>query len=91
MDEFEGTLEIEGQRYRVTGVLEVRERDGDIQWSGFLVPPEDSNFATNVSSDGPYRLRLDDRRSGDVIFENIDMDGSGTTVVDFHGSGPLRD
>ena len=90
MEDFLGTLEIEGNSYRVTGVVEVRQKNGETLWSGFLVPPDDAHFASQVSSDGPYRLRLDDKRSGDVMFANIDMDSHGTTIVDFNGAGPLK-
>jgi|GEM_PF-3175388 len=90
MEEFQGTLEIEGHTYRVSGVLEVRTRDGNTEWSGFFVPPATANFAADISSDGPHRLRLDDHRTGDLMLSNIDIDGSGTTVVDFTGSGPLE-
>jgi hypothetical protein len=90
MEEFQGVVEIDGSAYRVTGVLEVRERNGSKEWSGYLVPPTDANFASIVVVDGPHRLRLDDQRSGDVKFSNIDMDSAGTTVVDFDGASPLE-
>ena len=90
MEDFEGTLDVKGTTYRIAGVLEVRVRDGIKQWSGYFVAPEDSNLAAVFDTDEPHQLKLDDTRSGDVVFSTIDRDESGTTLIDFKGSGPLK-
>lgn len=90
MEEFEGTLEVNGSKYRIAGVLEIRVRDGIKQWSGYFVAPHDSNLAAEFDTEGAHPLKLDDARSGEVVFSTIDRDGSGTTLIDFKGSGPLK-
>ena len=88
MQEFEGTIEFAGNSYRVAGVIEERERNGSKKWSGYFVTPEGAEF--DPKADGPHKLKLDDNRSGNVIFASMDVDSSGTSVIDFTGTGPLQ-
>jgi hypothetical protein len=45
---------------------------------------------TNISPEGnPYRLILDDGRSGDIFITNLKTNSSGRFVVVFQGSGLL--
>lgn len=88
MEEFEGTIEVAGSSYRVTGVIEIRERNGLKKWGGFFQSPQGADFTEK--SEGPFILKLDDDRSGSVMVAGTDVDSSGTVVVDFLGSGPLQ-
>jgi len=56
------------------------------EWHGsFKLPIE-----KNIRPGGPYRLILDDGRSGDIIITNIERSSSGKHVVNFKGSGLLK-
>lgn len=44
----------------------------------------------NIKAGGPYRLILDDGRSGDIIITNIERSSSGKHLVNFKGSGLLK-
>lgn len=61
-------------------------RSGLTEWHGsFKLPIE-----KNIRPGGPYRLILDDGRSGDIIITNIERSSSGKHVVNFKGSGLLK-
>jgi len=56
------------------------------EWHGSFKSP----IEKNIRPGGPYRLILDDGRSGDVIITNIERNSSGKHVVNFKGSGLLK-
>ena len=47
-------------------------------------------FQKNVSPAGnPYKLILNDGKSGSIIVTNLKINSSGKSIVFFQGSGPL--
>ena len=56
------------------------------EWHGSFTLP----IKKNISLAGnPYRLILDDDRSGDIIITNLEANSSGRLVFIFKGSGGL--
>jgi len=48
------------------------------------------SFKKNLSPAGnPYRLILNDGKSGSIIITNLKINSSGKSIVFFQGSGPL--
>lgn len=87
MQEYQGKVEIDGSAYTVTGVLEVREKNGAVQWSGFLALPRGTEFGAEEVNRGPHQLVLDDGRSGQIILSAVDVDSGGNVLIDFDGQG----
>lgn len=56
------------------------------EWRGSFTLPVEKNIVPG----GPYRLILDDGRSGDIIIIKIERSSSGKHVVNFKGSGLLK-
>ena len=54
-------------------------------WHGGLALPPGHSIGVG----GPYRLELDDGRSGEILVTNIRFSGSAQTEATFEGSGPL--
>ena len=78
-----------GDRTLVEGVTvyleEVTEPSGLRSWYGaFQLPP-----GQHIEPGGPYRLKLDDKRSGDILVANITLSSFAPTQVSFQGTGPL--
>jgi hypothetical protein len=66
-------------------VEEGTEPSGLHTWYGvFQVPAE-----LVIEPGGPYRLRLDDGRAGDIIVNNVSISSTAPAQVSFVGSGPL--
>ncbi len=55
-------------------------------WHGGLTMPGGVSMPTG----GPYRLTLDDGRSGEIVITNIRVSSSDKTEATFEGSGPLK-
>lgn len=58
---------------------------GAARWFGSFDLPT----GTRIEPGGPYRLQLEDGRSGDILVLNIQIGSISGSVVDFQGSGPL--
>lgn len=58
---------------------------GIAQWFGSFDLPT----GTYIEPGGPYRLQLEDGRSGDILVLNVQVGSISGSVVDFQGSGPL--
>jgi hypothetical protein len=56
------------------------------KWHGSLTLLNEKNISP---ADNPYRLILDDGRSGDIIITNLKINSSGRFVIIFQGSGGL--
>lgn len=85
MEHFKGRIELDGEviAERVVGLLQIRiDGSGRKRWQGSF----DADADYNLRSLGTYRLVLDDGRSGEIIF--ADMQPLAGRVV-FVGSGPL--
>jgi hypothetical protein len=85
MEYFKGKIELDGEVVveRVVGLLQVRtDRGGRKIWQGSFEASDDYN----LGSYGTYRLVLDDGRSGEILFADI-QPLAGRVV--FVGSGPL--
>jgi len=61
-------------------------RSGLKEWYGLFKLPN----KRNISQGGPYRLILEDGRSGDILLTNIEISSSGKFDVKFQGSGLLK-
>lgn len=59
---------------------------GLTEWHGLFKLPN----KRNISPGGPYRLILEDGRSGDILLTNIEISSSGKFDVKFQGSGLLK-
>ena len=72
MASFQGQLLKGGQvLYRVSGRLQFQSREGIRVWGGhFALPLEAQNLEL-----GPYRLTLDDGRSGEIRIDSISVKG----------------
>lgn len=55
------------------------------EWYGSFKLPADGH----IEPGGPYRLILEDGRSGDILINNISISSDQLTLVHFVGSGPL--
>lgn len=61
-------------------------RSGLTSWSGRFTLPQ----GTSIEPGGPYRLVLDDGRSGDILVTSSVISSHLPTDVQFKGSGSLR-
>jgi hypothetical protein len=86
MASFQGQLLKDGQvLYQVSGRLQFQSREGIRVWGGnFTLPLEAQNLEV-----GPYRLTVDDGRSGDIQIDSVSVKGI-HAIAYFHGSGDLQ-
>jgi hypothetical protein len=87
MPSFQGQLLKDGQAlYRVSGRLQFQSTEGGVRvWSGhFALPLEAQNL-----EHGPYRLTLDDGRSGDIQIDSVSVRGL-QSMAYFRGLGDLH-
>lgn len=89
VQEYQGKVEIDGSSYPVSGVLEVREKNGTVQWSGFFALPRGAEFDSDEVNRGPHQLSLDDGRTGQIMLSAVDVDSGGTVLIDFDGQGKV--
>jgi hypothetical protein len=85
MEHFKGRIELDGQVRveHIIGLLQIRtDRAGRTRWQGSFEVPADFD----LDSRRTYRLVLEDGRSGEILFGDIQpLDGR----LVFVGSGPL--
>ena len=85
MEHFKGRIELDGRVLveHIIGLLQIRtDRAGRTRWQGSFELSGDYD----LDSCGTYRLVLEDGRSGEILFADIQpLDGR----VVFVGSGPL--
>jgi hypothetical protein len=86
MASFQGQLLKGGQvLYQVSGRLQFQSREGIRVWGGtFALPLEAQNLEL-----GPYRLTLDDGRSGDIQIDSVSVKGI-QSMAYFQGLGDLQ-
>lgn len=66
-------------------VVRIQEVGGNIRsWHGSFEIVD-----KHIPLGGPYRIKLDDGRSGDIIISNMSTGSHGKTQMAFKGSGPL--
>jgi len=71
----------------VEGLLFINKSPaGWATWNGTFELP----VGKNIDFDGPDHLQLADGRSGKIFITRKQPNGSGITVVEFQGSGPLE-
>ena len=58
---------------------------GTARWFGSFDLPK----GTHIEPGGPYRLQLEDGRSGNILVLNVQIGSISGSVVDFQGTGPL--
>ena len=86
MASFQGQLLKGGQvLYQVSGRLQFQSREGIRIWGGhFTLPLEAQSLEL-----GPYRLALDDGRSGDIQIDSVSAKGI-QSMAYFQGLGDLQ-
>jgi hypothetical protein len=88
MRTFKATISA-GEETLVDGVTvyleEVTEPSGLRSWYGAFQLARDQY----IEPGGPYRLKLDDKRSGDILVTNTTVSSYAPMQVSFHGTGPL--
>jgi hypothetical protein len=86
MASFKGQLLQGGQViYQVSGRIQFQSREGIRVWGGhFALPLEAQNLEL-----GPYRLTLEDGRSGDIQIDSISVKGI-QSMAYFQGLGDLQ-
>ena len=58
---------------------------GIVRWFGSFDLPT----GTHIEPGGPYRIQLEDGRSGNILVLNVQIGSISGSVVDFQGTGPL--
>ena len=86
MASFQGQLLKDEQvLYQVSGRLQFQSHGGTGGWGGhFALPLKAQNLPI-----GPYRLTLDDGRSGDIQIDSVSVKGI-QCIAYFHGLGDLQ-
>lgn len=88
MDSYIATIR-EGDTRLLKGVTvhveEVQKPFGLRTWYGSF----ELAAGQNIEPGGPYRIELDDGRSGNILITEIVLSGAGRTQVSFQGTGPL--
>ena len=88
MDTYKAEIQIDNTRIlrSVTVYLElVTGPSGIKSWYGVFQLPT----AQDVEPGGPYRIVLDDGRTGDILITNVTISSHSPTQVSFRGTGPL--
>lgn len=94
MEQFRGNI-LDGDRVLAANVEGVMERTWPrggrlYEWHGQLELPSGAAPPEFISVGGPYRLKLEDGREGDILVSRIGMSSHGSTSVEFQGTGPLE-
>ncbi len=79
LETFEGTIEVAGAEFRVSGELEIQDR----AWSGYFFVPLDGKLSPDRVDEEFHRLTLDGGLCCDVQFEPNNF--AGGSVIRFVG------